>query len=334
MIKVGLAGVTGYSGACLLELLLQNQNCDIAGLYSGQYSGKQLAAINPKYTGVDLPTLTSLDEVDWTNLDCLFTATPNGIASKLALKALTHNVKLIDLAADFRLQDPAIYADWYAPLEAPEESCLKEAVYGLTEFNRKAITSAKIVANPGCYPTASALGILPLLQNKLIDSSLCIIDAKSGATGAGKKAEESLLFSEVSESFSAYKVNKHRHTPEIEQSLNIFGGQKMNVRFTPHLLPMKRGILATIYLKPSSSSVINNQILNDCFQSVYSSEEFVHVVAEPPATKDVYATNNCHIYPFYDERTNTIEVISVIDNLMKGAAGQAMQNFELMFSTN
>ncbi len=333
-IKVAIAGVTGYTGIVLLNLLLKHPHVQIVALCSGQHKGKHLSVLQPSFTGVDgLPNLIGTEELPWDEIDCLFTATPNGYASEIVNKALEHKVKLIDLAADFRLQDANQYNDWYAPLKASPNEVLKQAVYGLVEFNRKEISEAQIIANPGCYPTASALAILPLLKANLIDTSLCIIDAKSGATGAGKKAEEGLLFSEISESFSAYKVDKHRHTPEIEQSLQIFGRQKMNVRFTPHLVPMRRGILATVYLKPKSNNLSEKELQN-CFKESYNHEHFVHFVSEQPKTKDVYESNRCHLWAGLDKRTNLIVVVSVIDNLMKGAAGQAVQNFNLMLGLN
>ena len=250
---------------------------------------------------------------------------------------LQNNIKLIDLAADFRLQNPETFNEWYAPLKSVKSEILKQAVYGLTEWNRDKIKSAKIIANPGCYPTATALAIIPLLQNNLIDNSVFIIDAKSGTTGAGRKAEQSLLFSEVQESFSAYKPLLHRHIPEIEQTLINFGSQghlpDIKIRFTPHLLPIKRGILNTIYLKPNPNISKNkiNSLLQETLSEAYKTEFFVNIVPEPPKTKDVYGTNKCHIFATYDERTDLIVLISVIDNLIKGAAGQAIQNANLLF---
>jgi N-acetyl-gamma-glutamyl-phosphate reductase len=320
-IRVGVLGVSGYTGICLLNLLNSHSHIQIRALASNQHIGKKISDIYPGFTNIDLPELIATDNLPWKDLDCLFTATPNGIASSLVEAALKADIKLIDLAADFRLKDHMAFEKWYAPLKAPNNEYLQKAVYGLCEFNRAHIKQAQILANPGCYPTASALAILPLLKNKLIDSSFCIIDAKSGTTGAGKKAEEHILFSEINESFSAYKVMKHRHIPEIEASLEEFTGEKMPIRFTPHLLPIKRGILCTTYLKPKNT--ISNHSLKECFQMTYKNELFVKIVDELPKTKDIYAA--------YDERTNLVVVISVIDNLMKGAAGQALQNFNLMF---
>lgn len=326
-IKIGILGVTGYTGVVLLNLLNNHSQVEIKVLASGQHSGKNISDIYKSFNNLNLPQLIGLEDINFAELDCLFMATPNGLASLIAPQVLKNNCKLIDLAADFRLKDEQVVKKWYD--FAPDKNILKKAVYGLTEWNRPEISKAQVLANPGCYPTASALGIIPLLKNNLIENNFCIIDAKSGATGAGKKPQENILFCEMSESFSAYKVLAHRHTPEIEQSLQLFGGQKTSVRFTPHLLPMKRGILSTIYLKPKNK--ISDSVLKQCFEEAYNQEQFVQFVSEPPSTKQVYGTNNCHIYATYDDHTDLIIVISVIDNLMKGASSQAIQNFNLMF---
>ncbi|MDX1921221.1 MAG: N-acetyl-gamma-glutamyl-phosphate reductase [Candidatus Caenarcaniphilales bacterium] len=330
-IKVGIIGATGYTGQCLVQLLSHHPNVKIMLLGSGSKAGKSLAEINPFFINQkELPKLTSFTESDLADLDCLFTATPNGFAVKIAETAIEKKVKIIDLAADFRLTDTKVYDEWYAPLKAAPERVLSQAVYGLPEFNREKIKDAQVLANPGCYPTASALAMLPLFKENLVDPSFCIIDAKSGTTGAGKKAEEALLFAEINESFSAYKVNKHRHTPEIEQSIKLFGDKETFVRFTPHLLPIKRGILATVYLKPNKKLKLAK--IESCFETYYEHEPFVNYVSESPSTKHVYGSNCCHINACLDERSGLIVITSVIDNLMKGAAGQAVQNFNLMFA--
>ncbi|MFN5538503.1 MAG: N-acetyl-gamma-glutamyl-phosphate reductase [Candidatus Melainabacteria bacterium] len=344
-IRIGIAGATGYTGNLLARLLLNHPEAEIKALYSSKHIGKKLESLDPYFLGFDLPLMSSLEEDLQNNkiagdIDCLFTATPNGMASDLLNSSslgkllLDGKLKLIDLAADFRLKDKNIFEDYYSPLKIIGDEYLNISAYGLTEHNRDKIKKAQIVANPGCYPTASALPIIPLLKANLIDNSLCIVDAKSGVSGAGKKAEESLLFSEITESFSAYKIDKHRHTPEIEQSLSLFAGQNLTIKFTPHLVPMKRGILATVYLKPSKSESINStfgKVIQSCLLEEYSNEQFIHVVSEPPKTKDVYGTNRCHIYPYFDQRSGLIVLVSAIDNLMKGASGQALQNFNLLF---
>jgi N-acetyl-gamma-glutamyl-phosphate reductase len=332
-IKVGIVGVTGYTGQVLLSLLAKHPNVQIHFLGSNASSGQLIQQTLPQFNHLaSLPVLQKAEDINYAELDCIFTATPNGFAGKLAEEIIDSKVKLIDLSADLRFKDAQTYDEWYSPLKAPKAKVLESAVYGLPEFNRERIQQAQILANPGCYPTASALGILPLLQDALVTTEDIIIDAKSGTTGAGKKAEESLLFSEITESFSAYKVNKHRHTPEIEQSLQSFSksenSSRIFVRFTPHLLPIKRGILCTIYLKPVKASLDS---IKASFHKHYANKQFVKYVDETPATKHVYASNRCHINASLDERTGILIVTSAIDNLMKGAAGQAVQNFNLMF---
>ncbi len=342
--KIAIIGISGYSGLALANILINHSAFEIKGLFSSNYAGKSLSQVHGLFTGylnADFPLIENLDNLIENlvkkEIDCVFTATPNGVSSGLAEDLLQNNIKLIDLAADFRLQNPETFNEWYAPLKSVKSEILKQAVYGLTEWNRDKIKSAKIIANPGCYPTATALAIIPLLQNNLIDNSVFIIDAKSGTTGAGRKAEQSLLFSEVQESFSAYKPLLHRHIPEIEQTLINFGSQghlpDIKIRFTPHLLPIKRGILNTIYLKPNPNISKNkiNSLLQETLSEAYKTEFFVNIVPEPPKTKDVYGTNKCHIFATYDERTDLIVLISVIDNLIKGAAGQAIQNANLLF---
>jgi N-acetyl-gamma-glutamyl-phosphate reductase len=330
-IKVAISGVTGYTGAVLTSLLVTHPMVEIKYLCSAANVGRNLKDVYPALINYSLPDkMVSHDGLPYEELDCLFTATPNGTATQIVSKVIESGCKLIDLAADFRLKTQKDFTQWYAPLNPPPQNILDQSVYGLTELNRDEIVKAQILANPGCYVTASSLALIPLLKNNLIDSNTIIIDAKSGITGAGKKADVDLLYSETAESFSAYKITGHRHTPEIEQNLKIFGGVSTKVKFTPHLLPIKRGILATIYAKPKASF----QSIKECLQATYSNEEFVKIVDHAPKTKDVYGSNRCHIYCEYDERSDILVLVSVIDNLMKGAAGQAVQNFNLMFNIN
>jgi len=334
-IKVALMGVTGYSGSLLLEILLNHQQLQIISLCSHRLANTPISEALPRLLSCQnqqLPsTFSSPDDLPWEDIDCLFTATPHGVASKLASKALQTNTKLIDLSADFRLKNEETFAQWYPDNDSPNSEHLQQAAYGLTEFNRAQIKDAHILANPGCYPTASLLGIIPLLREGLAEKENIIVDAASGITGAGKKATERLLFGEISESFSAYSITRHRHTPEIEQGLSLYAGYQTKVKFTPHLLPMRQGILATCYLKPKNYTG-NIKSLRDCFHEIYDREQFVHLCQKEPSTSQVHSTNNCHIYLTYDERSDWIVVLSAIDNLYKGAAGQAVQNFNLMFN--
>ncbi len=330
-VRIAIMGVSGYSGNVLLELLLKHPNVEIKYLCSSRNTNSSPREM-PRFLGLEqIPNnFIKPEDLDFSQIDCLFTATPNGIASSLVEKALNNNVKLIDLAADFRFKDKEIFEEWYSPLKAVDSKYLEQAVYGLSELNREKIKQTKILANPGCYPTASALPIIPLAKANLIKSELIVIDAKSGITGAGKKLEENFLFGELSENFSAYNILKHRHTPEIENSIESFGQYKARVKFTPHLLPIRRGILSTIYIENKINN-INHKTINECLKDFYGKERFIKIVDELPQIANVRDTNQCHIYATYDLRSNLIILISVIDNLMKGAAGQALQNFNLMF---
>ena len=342
-IQVAVAGVTGYTGQTLLKLLLKHPFVEITHLYSSRYQSKHISELNKVFLteAFRLPKLETLEarSLDLVKLDCLFLATPNGFASKLiqelALNSafLRNKLKLIDLAADFRLQDQVVFQDYYGFSVA--EKFLANSVYGLSEFiDPKELQQKKIVANPGCYPTCSLLALLPLLKENLIDlETTCIIDAKSGVTGAGKKALESLIFGEISESFSAYGVNKHRHTPEIKEKAYQFSGKNLKIRFVPHLLPIRQGMLASLYLQPKKELIQTDleQLVRLTYQKYYKNTPFVSIVNSPPKTSEVLNTNNCLIYPSFERETKTLSVISVIDNLLKGAAGQAIQNFNLCF---
>jgi len=335
-IKVAVIGVTGYSGSVLLDFLAKHSAVSVEYICSSSNTGKCVFSVNPSLIGLKdkIPEfLSSPDElpVDEEKLDCVFTCTPNGVSTQIAERFQKTKIKLIDLSADFRLKESSVFEEWYPGLKHPNKDLMKDVAYGLTEWNRQEIKNCKILANPGCYPTASALAILPLLRNKLVTKDNIIIDAKSGTTGAGRKLADNMLFSEVAESFSAYAVEKHRHTPEIEQSLNLFGNTQTVLKFTPHLLPVKRGILSTIYLKPKKTDITENELF-DCLKSQYKDEKFVKIFKNPPNLKDVNYSNRCHIAVRYDQRTQTVILFSAIDNLIKGAAGQAMQNFNSMFN--
>lgn len=333
-VKIAIIGVTGYGGMAALERMVKHPHVEIKYLCSRAQTGQSVTGYNAKLLPYkqQLPELFSHpDEIDFSSIDCLFTATPNGYASTIAEKVLNSNTRLIDLSADFRLLDSNIFSEYYEGIEYPS-SLMSDVAYGLSEYNREQIKTAKIIANPGCYPTASSLALIPLVQKNIISTDNLIIDAKSGVTGAGKKANESLLFAELQNSFSAYKVLAHRHTPEIEQNLQVYGelNNSVKVKFTPHLLPISQGILTTIYGQGQAEN-ITDQLLYETLQEYYASEPFVHVCEQSPKTLDVFDTNNCYIYATYDKHTNNIIIVSVIDNLIKGAAGQAIQNFNIMY---
>ncbi len=328
MIKVGIVGGTGYTGVELLRLLAQHPDVHLQAITSRTESGIPVSHMFPNLRGrVDVafsePTVENLSACD-----VVFFATPNGVAMKQVPELLDKGVKIIDLAADFRLKDPAEWQQWYGMAHA-SESLLAEAVYGLPEVNREAIKGARLVANPGCYPTAVQLGFLPLLKAGLIDSQTLIADAKSGVSGAGRKAEIATLLCEAGDSFKAYGVAGHRHLPEIKQGLANIHGQPVGLTFVPHLLPMIRGIHATLYAR-LTADVADIQAL---YEQAYQHEAFVDVMpaGSHPETRSVRGANMCRIAVHRPQGGDTVVILSVIDNLVKGAAGQAVQNMNIMF---
>jgi N-acetyl-gamma-glutamyl-phosphate reductase len=330
MIKVGIVGGTGYTGAELLRLLAQHPHVELRVITSRGDAGSAVADMFPSLRGrVDLnfvdPKAAALEACD-----AVFFATPNGIAMNQARALLDAGVRVIDLAADFRIKDSTEWEKWYGMKHAAPE-LLAEAVYGLPEANRDSIESARLVANPGCYPTAVQLGFLPLVEAGLVDTDHLIADAKSGVSGAGRKAEVHTLFSEASDNFKAYGVPGHRHLPEIRQGLSIAAGKSVGLTFVPHLTPMIRGIHATLYARPTREADFQ-----EIYVSRYKSEPFVDVLpyASHPETRTVRAGNMCRIAVHRPQGGDTLVVLSVIDNLVKGAAGQAVQNMNIMFGFN
>ncbi len=331
-IKVGIVGGTGYTGVELLRLLAQHPQVILHAITSRKEAGLPVADMFPNLRGhVDL-AFTTPEAASLTDCDVVFFATPHGVAMAQAQQLLDAGVRMIDLAADFRLQDTAEFEQWYKmPHSCP--AILREAVYGLPELNRQAIANARVVGNPGCYPTTVLLGLAPLLKPAiLIDTSDIIADSKSGVSGAGRKAEVGALFSEVSDSFKAYGVAGHRHHPEIKAQLDQLSGESVGLTFVPHLVPMVRGMLSTIYVKllPDAKSVD----LQALYESFYQNETFVDVMpaGSQPETRFVRASNTLrlalHRPPGHPDR---LIVLAVQDNLVKGASGQAVQNMNLMF---
>ena len=328
MIRVGIVGGTGYTGAELLRLLARHPRVTLAAITSRGEAGLAVADLFPHLRGrVDLaftePDLGRLGECD-----LVFCATPNGTAMKMAPELLARGVKLIDLAADFRLKDSRVWEHWYdMPHACPD--LLDEAVYGLPEMHREAIRGARLIANPGCYPTAVTLGFLPLLERGLVDLDWLVADVKSGVSGAGRKASVGMLMAEVGESFKAYGVGGHRHQPEILQNLASIAGGDPRLTFVPHLLPMIRGIEATLYARLGEPGYK----LQDLYQNRYQGEPFVDVMPAGtcPDTRSVRGSNDCRIAVMEPQGQGIAVVQSVIDNLVKGAAGQAIQNMNLMF---
>lgn len=329
MIDVGVIGATGYTGVELVRLLLAHPQVNLKVVTSEKSAGAKFSEVFPAFLGLCDLELEAFYPVEVSKkIQVAFLCLPHKSSQEAAAKLRERGLKIIDLSADFRLKSTKEYEQWYEKHQYPH--LLKEAVYGLPELYRNNIKGAKFVANPGCYPTSAALALAPLLREKLIALDSIIIDSKSGASGAGRSASVDLLFSEVHEGFKAYKVGTHRHTPEIEQTLSDLAGEKVLVSFTPHLVPMDRGILTTAYVKPFRK--LKTADVLKIFKNFYKNEKFIRLKPEGsfPNTKEVRATNYCDIGVLYDERVDRIVVLSAIDNLTKGAAGQALQNFNLM----
>lgn len=325
-VKIGVVGGTGYTGVELLRLLAQHPNAEIALITSRQEAGTAVSAMFPSLRGrVDLEFSVPSDAA-LKKCDVVFFATPNGVAMQQARALYDAGVRIIDIAADFRIKDIPTWEKWYATKHACPE-LVAEAVYGLPEVNREQIRGARIIANPGCYPTAVQLGFLPLLSNKLVDAGHLIADAKSGVSGAGRKAEVHTLFSEAADNFKAYGVSGHRHLPEISQGLRAMAGGDVRLIFTPHLTPMIRGIHATLY-----ATLTGDVDLQSLYEKTYASEPFVDVMpaGSHPETRSVRGSNMCRIAVHRPQGGDIAVVLSVIDNLTKGAAGQAIQNMNLM----
>ncbi len=328
MISVGIVGGTGYTGVELLRILAKHPHVDIRIATSRTEAGKSVAEIYPNLASEIDITFEKPEVSELQQCDCVLFAAPNGTAMHMASELLDAGVKVIDLAADFRISDVAKWEHWYKqPHACP--NLISTAVYGLPELYREQIRSANLVANPGCYPTAITLGFLPLLETGLANNSILIADAKSGVSGAGRSTNISLLYSEAGENFKAYNVVAHRHWPEIKQQLDFASKAEVNFTFTPHLVPMVRGIFATLYITDVDRSVD----LNSIYQQRFAKEHFVYVMEQDnlPETKHVRGSNNCILSVQWPENGNTAVVLSVIDNLVKGAAGQAVQNMNLMF---
>jgi len=326
-IKIGIVGGTGYTGVELLRLLAIHPNAELTVITSRGEAGMAVSDMFPSLRGyVDLK-FSDPAQVDLSICDVVFFATPNGIAMQQTRELLAKNVRVIDLAADFRIKDVATWEKWYGITHACPE-LITEAVYGLPEINREKIKSAKLVANPGCYPTAVQLGFMPLLEAGVIDPTYLIADAKSGVSGAGRKAEVHALLAEAGDNFKAYGVAGHRHLPEISQGLAAMANQQVGLTFTPHLLPMIRGIHATLYAKLTKSVD-----LQKLYEARYSIEAFVDVLPKGshPETRSVRGSNQCRIAVHQPQGGDTVVILSVIDNLVKGAAGQAVQNMNIMF---
>lgn len=328
MVRVGIVGGTGYTGVELLRLLALHPEVEIHAITSRGDAGKRVDEAYPNLRGFIDAAFVEPNAAALSACDAVFFATPNGTAMRMAPSLLERGIKVIDLAADFRLKDPVVWEEWYGEPHACQE-LLDEAVYGLPEFNRAAVKTARLVACPGCYPTSVQLGLLPLIESGAVSLDRIIADVKSGVSGAGRKAEIPILMSEAGESLKAYNVKGHRHWPEISQGLRTMAGKPVGLTFVPHLIPMIRGIHATIYAELASESYD----LQALFERRYRDEPFVDVLpaGSHPDTRNVRGANRCQIAVHRPMQGNTVVVLAVIDNLVKGAAGQAVQNMNLMF---
>ncbi len=326
--RIAILGASGYTGAELLRILAHHPNADIVALTADRQAGKKIGSVFPHLARHNLPDLVAIPDVDWSKIELVFCCLPHGTTQDV-ISALPGHLRILDLSADFRLADPEVYAQWYGHAHRAV-GLQREAVYGLTEVARAAIGNARLVAVPGCYPTGSQLPLIPLVKAGLIDADDIVIDAKSGVTGAGRAAKESSLFAEVSEGISAYGIGHHRHMPEIEQGLSIAAGRPVTISFTPHLMPMNRGILSTIYVKMKGGAKIDD--LRHTLETTYANEAFVHVLphGSAPATHHVRGSNLCLIGLAQDRLSGRAILVSAIDNLVKGASGQAVQDMNVM----
>jgi N-acetyl-gamma-glutamyl-phosphate reductase len=328
VIKAGIVGGTGYTGVELLRLLLQHPQVDVVAITSRGEAGQRVDQLFPNLRGYTDLAFTVPDVDLLAGCDVVFFATPHLVAMETAPALLARGVRVVDLSADYRLRDPAAFHQWYGH-EHTAQDWLAKAVYGLPEMHREAIRTAQLVANPGCYPTASQLGLLPLVENRLVDTDRLVANCASGVSGAGRQASVNNLLAELSDSFKAYGVAGHRHLPEIEQGLADANGAPVRLTFVPHLLPTIRGIHATLYAELNDTGVD----LQALFEQRYANEPFVDVLpaGSHPDTRSVRGANTCRIAIHRPQGRNTVVVLSVIDNLVKGAAGQAVQNMNLMF---
>lgn len=330
VLKVGIVGATGYGGLELIRFLHNHKAVEQIELFTSSEEG---VIFSSKFGHLVQIADTPLQKIDYGALekyDVVFTSTPSGVTSELLPPLVGKGPKLIDLSGDFRLKDPTSYEAWYGKKAAPLD-IIQQSVYGLTEWNAENVQQAAIIANPGCYPTAVLLSVLPLIKERLIDPSFLIIDAKSGISGAGNKPSQTTHFSEANENFSIYKTNSHQHIPEIEQAISMFADVQTTITFNTHLVPMTRGILSTSYA-PIMPGATEEQLIS-CLKNTYDKHPFVRIVTDVNnlGTNRVKGSNYCDIFVKVDSRTNRATIVGVIDNLVKGAAGQAIQNMNVQF---
>lgn len=325
--RISIIGASGYTGADLIRLLYNHPAVSIVSLIAESSAGQSASAVYPHLSGFDLPDLIHVSHAKWDNVDMVFCCLPHGMSQQI-IATLPEHIIVIDLSADFRIHDIPLYEEWYGKHHAP--NLQHKAVYGLSEIYRQRIRKASLIACPGCYPTSVLLPLVPLLSHHVIEKDDIIIDAKSGATGAGRSAKQANLFCEVNENIKPYNISKHRHMPEIEQVLSKAAGAPLHIHFTPQLVPMNRGMLSTIYVKPSPGN--NAAEIRNLLMECYQDEPFVQIVpaGHTPSTREVVGSNRCKIGVFESSTPDRVIIVSVIDNLIKGASGQAVQNMNII----
>ena len=326
-LKVGIINVTGYAGCELVRILRHHPEVEIASVTGRSAAGQPLGQVFPHLDNMEMDITADLCD----ELDLVFSALPHKASAEACIPLLEQGVKVVDISADFRLKQADVYSQWYG-VDHPDPTYLEEAVYGLTELNRDAVADARLVANPGCYPSSAILALAPAIRHGLISGDI-IVDSKSGVSGAGRTLSMTTHFSEVNENVMAYSVNGHRHLPEISQELDTMSNSPVNLTFLTHLIPMTRGILSSCYA-PLSPDVAQDpdasERIRQLYLDFYADDAFVQVTNAPPQTKQTLGNNHCLVYPVVDSRTSRLIVISCLDNLVKGAAGQAVQNMNLM----
>lgn len=326
--KIGIIGATGYTGSELVRILINHPDVEITMITSESRAEELFSDVHPFLQGIADQKLVSINDIDNYELDLVFLALPHGVSMDFVKRFKDRSFKIIDLSGDFRLSSKEVYEEWYKINHVYPEG-IENAVFGSPELYFNKIKEAKLIANPGCFPTTAILGLAPLLVANLIEVDRIIVDSKTGVTGAGIKAKAVNLYSNVNDNFKAYGLKNHRHTVEIQGILDEVSRKETLIQFTPHLLPVDRGILTTIYARPTGK--MDEIKLKELYKTFYENAPFVRLRKQEPAIKDVRGTNYCDLFVTYDKRTNMVIVISVIDNLIKGAAGQAIQNMNIMF---
>lgn len=327
MHKIGIIGATGYTGSELVRLLHSHPDIEIAIITSETYAGQKFSDIHPQFKDIVDITLKPASEITCASPDLVFLALPHGVSMDYVKDLADKDIRIIDLSGDFRLPSKQLYEQWYNKTHSYPEG-IARAIYGIPELFRNDIIKAKLIANPGCFPTGAIVAAAPLVKEKLVDAKRLIFDSKTGVTGAGIKPKLVTHFSNVNENFKAYGIKTHRHTIEIQETLSKYGQDTTTIQFTPHLLPVDRGILTSVYAIPKGK--ITDEDLSEIYSKYYDNEPFIRLLDTNPEIKNIRGTNYIDIYPVFDERTGNIMVFSAIDNLVRGAAGQAVQNMNLM----